>query len=395
MSRRPLEVADVVREHAEAFTAYRNGVISTAERRVLHDIAACRTSILGGHVERCVECGHERIAYNSCRNRHCPKCQGRAREQWLQDREAELLPVGYFHVVFTLPKELHTLARQNRRRVYGILFRTAAEALLQLAADPEHLGAQIGFVAILHTWGQRLDYHPHVHCVVPGGGLSSGGDRWIGCHPRFFLPVRALGRLFRGKFLDQLRQAFQRDEIDLHGALEPLRDADTLQSLFTSLYQKDWFVYVKPPFGGPGHVLRYLARYTHRVAISNARLVGMEDGKVRFRWKDYRRGDRRGVMALAAVEFLRRFLLHVLPDGFTRIRHYGLLANRNRAASLARCRALLATEVAGPPPTTSALAAAEEPLRCPECRRGLMRCVLVFRSGGAGFVAPVPVHDTS
>lgn len=394
MARRPLEVADVVREHGDAFVSHQSGRISTAKRRVLEAIGTCRTAAQGGHVEKCEACGHARIAYNSCRNRHCPKCQGLAREQWLAERQAELLPVGYFHIVFTLPRELSVVALHNPRQVYGLLLRASAEALLQLAADPAHLGAQIGFVAILHTWGQRLDHHPHVHCLVPGGGLAADGSRWIPCSPRFFLPVRALGRLFRGKFLDYLRCAFERGELTLSGPLEQMRDVTTFRSFLGSLYDKEWVVYVKPPFGGPGPVLRYLARYTHRVAISNSRLLGMEDGKVRFRWKDYRCGGRHKVMTLAGVEFLRRFLLHILPDGFMRIRHYGFLANRNRARKLARCRTVLAASAAISPTATTTVANADDRLRCPACQRGQMRCTLVFRCWDAVVLAAI-LQDTS
>ena len=305
------------------------------------DIAACRTAALGGHVEECDRCGHQQIAYNSCRNRHCPKCQATAAAQWLEAREAELLPVEYFHVVFTLPAALGPIALQNPRVVYGLLFRAAAETLQQIAADPKHLGAEIGFLAVLHTWGQNLEHHPHVHCVVPGGGLSPDGSRWVACRPGFFLPVRVLSRVFRGKFLALLRAAFDQGKLSFHGKLGALADAGEFRRRLAASAQTEWVVYAKPPFGGPEQVLKYLARYTHRVAISNRRLVALEDGEVTFHWKDYAHGGGQKTMTLKAIEFIRRFLLHVLPSGFVRIRHYGFLANRVCREKLALCRALL------------------------------------------------------
>ena len=294
-----------------------------------------------GHLEQCDSCGHQRPAYNSCRNRHCPKCQSLARAQWLEDRQAELLPVEYFHVVFTVPEEIAALAYQNKEVVYGILFRATAETLRTIAADPKHLGAEIGFLAILHSWGQNLLFHPHLHCVVPGGGLSADRQRWIACRPRFFLPVRVLSARFRRLFLEYLQAAFDAGQLRFFSSLEHLRDPQAFLQYLAPLRKKKWVVYAKPPFGGPEQVLNYLGRYTHRVAISNNRLLSIDQGKVTFRWKDYRHHDQQKTMTLDAHEFIRRFLLHVLPDGFQRIRHYGFLGHRYRQAKLALCRQLL------------------------------------------------------
>jgi hypothetical protein len=274
-------------------------------------------------VERCGDCGHQRIAYNSCRNRNCPKCQGLARAQWLADRQTELLDVPYFHVVFTVPEAVATIAFQNQTAVYDILFRAASETLRTIAADPRHLGAEIGFLAVLHTWGQNLLHHPHVHCVVPGGGLAPDRSRWVSCRPGFFLPVRVLSRVFRGKFLQRLREAYDRGQLQFHGSLLEQGTSTGFAKLVAESYRTEWVVYAKPPFGGPEQVWKYLARYTHRVAISNTRLLHLENGQVTFRWKDYAAGSRVRTMTLSAAEFLRRFLLHVLPTGFVRIRHYG------------------------------------------------------------------------
>jgi hypothetical protein len=341
MTANPLELADILRAYTPAFLDAYGEATSPEQRRVLRDLARCRTAELGGHVEQCDGCGHQRIAYNSCRNRHCPRCQAAARAEWLDQRAAELLNTPYFHVVFTLPAELGPLALQNQRLVYGTLLQASGQSLLQLARDPQHLGADIGFLSVLHTWGQNLHLHPHVHCVVPGGGISLEGDRWVSCRPGFFLPVRPLGRLFRGKFLAMLQRGYDRGLLGFHGQQQYLADPQAFAALLESCRQTEWVVYAKPPFGGPEVVLKYLARYTHRVAISNARLVKVEDDQVLFRWKDYADGNRQKVMALEAVEFIRRFLLHVVPSGFVRIRHYGLQANRVRAENLARCRALL------------------------------------------------------
>ena len=325
-------------------------------------IETCRTAALGGHVRRCVDCGYAEIAYNSCRNRHCPKCQGHAREAWVAARRAELLPVPYFHVVFTLPAPVGAIAFQNKATVYGILFRAAAETLRVIAADPRHLGAEIGGVAVLHSWGQAMQHHPHVHCIVPGGGLSPDGTRWIACPPGFFLSVKVLGRLFRRLFLERLAQAFNAGALRFFGELAPLAEAEAFAVHCTALRPIDWVVYAKRPFGGPEQVLAYLGRYTHRVAIANSRLVGMADGKVSFRWRDYRREGRNKVMTLDAGEFMRRFLLHVLPTGFHRIRHFGLLANGHRTARLDLCRRLLAAQ----PAAEIAAAIGADPVSKPE-----------------------------
>jgi len=309
-------------------------------------IEACRTPALGGHVEQCGDCGLVRCAYNSCRDRHCPKCQGLARAEWLEARQAELLPVPYFHVVFTLPVPAAEIAFQNKRVVYAILFRAAAEAMRDTAADPRHLGAEIGAVAVLHTWGQALHHHPHLHCIVPGGGLSPDQTHWIACRPGFFLPVRVLSRRFRQLFLAQLQAAFGAGELRFFGALATLAEPDTFAERLGTLQSKEWVVYAKPPFAGPEQVVAYLGRYTHRVAIANSRLIQMADGQVSFTWKDYRQQGKTKVMTLAADEFIRRFLQHTVPDGFHRIRHLGFLANGHRTAKLALCRTLLAA----PPP---------------------------------------------
>jgi len=337
-----LEVADVFRRHSDAYRQAHAGHLGRVERRVMGAITACRTAALGGHVEQCEDCGATRIAYNSCRNRHCPKCQGPARAQWLGARQAELLPVPYFHVVFTMPAQAAEIAFQNKAVVYAILFRCAAETLTTIAADPKHLGAQLGATAVLHTWGQTLQHHPHVHCVVPGGGPSLDNTRWIACRLGFFLPVRVLSRLFRRLFLNALQAAFAADRLGFFGALAPLADPAAFAQRLAQLRQTDWVVYAKPPFGGPQQVLAYLGRYTHRVAIANSRLIALSEGKVSFSWKDYRQSGKAKVMTLEADEFIRRFLLHTLPDGFHRIRHYGFLANGGRSDKLVLCRQLLA-----------------------------------------------------
>ncbi len=333
-----LELADVIRTHLADYFAMYSAITTVEHKRVLGALTACRTAALGGHKNRCDDCGHEEIAYNSCRNRRCPKCQAAARADWLVARSAELLPVPYYHVVFTLPEIIRPLALQNKRIVYDILFQAASKTMLQIAADPKHLGAQIGFLAVLHTWGQNLMLHPHLHCVVPGGGLSPDGLRWVACRDRFFLPVRVLSKVFRGKFIAMLRKANRSNKLRLHGQLTGLRQPEEFERLVSAAVRDDWVVYAKPPFGGPQHVLEYLARYTHRVAISNSRLIAMHDGKVTFRWKDYAEGNRKKTMTLDAAEFIRRFLLHVLPSGFMRIRHFGFLANRSRRSKLERCR---------------------------------------------------------
>jgi Putative transposase/Transposase zinc-binding domain len=351
MTRPRLEVAEIFRRFGPAWRAANEGHLSLAQRRAMRAVELCRTAALGGHVEQCADCAHTRIAYNSCRDRHCPKCQWTAAQAWLEAREAELLPVPYFHVVFTLPAALGALAYQNKARVYGLLLKAAAAALTTIAADPKHLGARIGVTAVLHSWGQTLDHHPHVHCIVPAGGISLDGSRWVACRPGFFLPVRVLSRLFRRLFLESLGEAHAKGEIQIFGDLAGLAEPGSFRACLAAQRRREWVVYAKAPFAGPGQVLAYLARYTHRTAISNSRLVALDSGgQVSFRWKDYRNGRGRPkpkVMRLPAGEFLRRFLLHVLPDGFHRIRHSGLFANGHRAAMLARCRELL--DVPSPP----------------------------------------------
>ena len=339
-----LEVADIFRHHGEAYRQARTGHLGRVERRVMSAIELCRTAALGGHVQQCQDCGAIRVAYNSCRNRHCPKCQGQEREEWLAARQAELLMVPYSHVVFTLPAPAAEIAFQNKAQVYAILFKTAAETLRMVAADPKHLGAEIGVVAVLHTWGQNLHHHPHVHCVVPGGGPSLDGTRWVGCRPGFFLPVRVLSRLFRRLFLQSLQAAFDAGDLGFFGNLAQLAQPTVFAQQLAILRRSEWVVYAKPPFGGPEQVLAYLGRYTHRVAISNSRLVSLIDGRAAFRWKDYRHHHKTKVMTLNVDEFIRRFLLHTLPDGFHRVRHYGFLANGHRQDKLALCRRLLAIE---------------------------------------------------
>jgi hypothetical protein len=343
MNRPTLEVADIIRQHGKDFIESNRSRLTWQQLKVLRAIEHCRTAALGGHLDRCSRCGHRAISYNSCRNRHCPKCLTNARDRWLADRQKELLNVGYFHVVFTLPHELSWLALHNQKVVYRLLFQASAETLLEIAADPKHLGAQIGFLSVLHTWGQTLQHHPHVHCVIPAGGLSPDGKQWI--HPRyngFFLPIRVLSRVFRGKFVAGLKRAFRKGELLFPGSLKALEGERTFAAFQRKLFRKDWVVYAKPPFGGPEHVLHYLARYTHRVAISNHRLIQLADGQVTFRWKDYAHGSKKRKMTITADEFLRRFLLHVLPKGFVRIRFFGFLANRRRRTQLAQCQQLLA-----------------------------------------------------
>jgi len=382
MERPELEVADVFRRYGEAYRQKFGASLSTAQRRVMTAIEVCRTAALGGHVEMCDRCGHLRNSYNSCGDRHCPKCQSLARAEWIQDRQSELLNVPYFHVVFTVPKEIAAIALQNKRTVYGILFHATAETLRLIAADPQHLGAEIGFFAVLHTWGQTLVHHPHLHCVVPGGGLSPDGKRWISCRPDFFLPVRVLSRLFRRLFLKYLQKAFDSGKLRFSASLEALHDPKEFARYLKPAKKSEWYVYAKPPFAGPQQVLDYVGRYTHRVAISNHRLLDIADGHVRFHWKDYRDNNQQKTMDLPAEEFIRRFLLHVLPDAFQRIRYYGFLSNRYREQKLAQCRQLLGMPAPDPKPV-----APEQPgdycdlyeqltgrslRQCPVCHQGRM-----------------------
>jgi hypothetical protein len=341
MDRPPLEVADLVRAAGPAFIARSRTWITWKHVKVLLAIVRCRTAVLGGHLDECTRCGHRAISYNSCRNRHCPKCQAGARERWLEKRRQELLPTPYVHVVFTLPRPLAPLALQNKKVVYDLLFRTSAQTLLEVAHDQKHLGAEIGFFSVLHTWSQKLELHPHVHCVVPAGGLSADRKRWIKPRYAFFLPVKVLSRVFRGKFVAALKRAFQDGQLSFHGDLRLLAQPKTFAAWLRTLFRKDWVVYSKPPFGGPDYVLRYLGRYTHRVAISNHRLVSFADHQVIFRWRDSAHKNEQRRMTLSLDEFLRRFLLHLLPDGFIRIRNFGFLANRRRAAFWPLCFQLL------------------------------------------------------
>ena len=387
MERPKLEVADIFRRYGGAYREKHGASMSVAQRRAMSAIEVCRTAALGGHLERCDECDHERNCFNSCRDRHCPKCQSLARAQWIQDRQSELLDVPYFHVVFTVPEEIAAIACQNKKVVYSILFHTTAETLTTIASDPQHLGAEIGFFAVLHSWGQNLLFHPHLHCVVPGGGPSPDGQRWISCPPNFFLPVRVLSHLFRRLFLESLQKAFDSGKLQFLGRLEPFRDRLTFSRHLAALKEREWVVYAKPPFAGPQQVLDYVGRYTHRVAISNNRLLDIENDQVRFEWKDYRTGGQLKTMTLSADEFIRRFLLHVLPSGFQRIRYYGFLGNRYRQTKLDRCRRLLGMQKA----EQYTESAAEQDYRdryedltgtslrqCPQCQRGRMVLVALL-----------------
>jgi hypothetical protein len=368
MTRPLLEVADIVRAQGNRFIEKHCRWIHWAHRKVLHAIARCRTAALGGHRDQCPRCGYRTISFNSCRNRHCPKCQSGARDKWIAARQNELLAVAYVHVVFTLPHQLCQLALQNKRIIYDLLFRASAETLLEVAADSKHLGAQIGFLSVLHTWGQNLLLHPHVHCVIPAGGLSPDQIRWI--HPRypFFLPVHVLGRVFRGKFVAALKRQFHMGQLTLAGSLQPLQNEKAFRSFLRPLFRQNWVVYSKPPFGGPHHVLGYLARYTHRVAITNHRLVAFQNDQVTFRWKDYAHGNKKRKMTLSAEEFLRRFLLHVLPRGFVRIRFFGFLANRSRTTLLPRCQRLLLDNPRPHAPAVITFSPAQPAcFRCPKC----------------------------
>jgi hypothetical protein len=343
MNRPSLEVADLVRSAGRAFIERNRSWLNRLHLKVLTAIERCRTAALGGHLDECVRCGHRVISFNSCRNRHCPKCQANARDHWLAARERELLPTRYVHVVFTLPHELAPLTLQNKKTVYDLLFRTSAETLWEIARDPKHLGAEIGFFSVLHSWNQKLEFHPHIHCVVPAGGLSADHTRWVATHPQFSLPVAALAKVFRGKFTEALEEAFANGKLGFHGAMKPLGRPKVFAQLLRQTHRKKWVVYAKPPFGGPEHALRYLGRYTHRVAISNHRLVSFDKDHVTFRWRDSAHKNKQRLLTLHVNEFLRRFLLHVLPPGFVRIRHFGFLSTRNRSTLLPLCFRLLQT----------------------------------------------------
>jgi len=364
MTRPPWEVADVIQRGGSRFLDRYRKSLTYPQVKVLNTIARCRTAALGGHRDQCDRCGHQTISYNSCRNRHCPKCQSNARDKWLGARQQELLPAIYYHLVFSVPHRLVPLIWQNQKLLFTLLFEASAVSLLEVAADPKHLGAHIGFLSVLHTWGQILQPHPHIHCVVPGGGLSPDYERWIHSRRNFFLPVRVLSRVFRGKFVAGLQRLFRKNKLRFFGACQPLSGQKGFAAFLRTLFRDDWVVYSKQPFGGPEHVLHYLARYTHRVAISNHRLLDVTDGEVTFRWKDYAHHNKCRKMTLTHEEFLRRFLQHVLPRGFPRIRYFGFLANRRRGLLLPLCRGLL--NVCPPPPVTASTAeSAFHP--CPRC----------------------------
>jgi Putative transposase/Transposase zinc-binding domain len=379
-----LEVADIFRGHGVAWRQLNAGHVSLGQLKVMSAIESCRTAALGGHVARCEDCSHTTIAYNSCRNRHCPKCQGAAAKEWLAERAAELLPVSYYHVVFTLPAPIGDIAYQNKAVIYDLLFKASAEALLTIASDPKHLGARVGVTSVLHTWGSALTHHPHVHMIVPGGGISSDGKRWVSCRPGFFLPVRVLSRLFRRLFLNRLSAAHAAGRLKFFGGCVHLSDAQAFATYLAPLRKTEWVVYSKRPFGGPEAVLAYLSRYTHRVAIANSRLITIDEEGVTFKWKDYRieGPNRYKTMTLATHEFIRRFLIHVLPRGFHRIRHYGLFASTSRAENIARARQLL--NATAPQNETRNAADADEPQTlshpCP-CCGGRMIIIETFERG--------------
>jgi hypothetical protein len=395
VSRPALEVADIFRVHGPAWRKANAGHVSLDQLKVMSAIESCRTAALGGHVARCEKCSHTRIAYNSCRNRHCPKCQGAAAKEWLAEREAELLPVPYFHVVFTLPAQIADIAYQNKAVIYDLLFKASAETMTTIAADPKHLGARIGILSVLHTWGSALTHHPHVHMIVPGGGLSLDGSKWVSCRPSFLLPVRVLSRLFRRLFLEKLVAAHAAGGLQFFGNHAALTDAQAFAGYLAPLRNSEWVVYSKRPFGGPEEVLRYLARYTHRVAISNRRLIALDNSGVTFKWKDYRLEgrERYKVMTLATCEFIRRFLIHVLPSGFHRIRYYGLLASTTRAGNIARARELLAMPLLPIDAIKAASTDANQPQTpqhpCP-CCGGRMIIIERFERGANPHYQPSP-----
>jgi Putative transposase/Transposase zinc-binding domain len=370
----PLEVADLVRSAGRNFIERNRCWLNRLHLKVLTAIERCRTAALGGHLDQCVRCGHRAISFNSCRNRHCPKCQANARDRWLEARQRELLPTRYVHVVFTLPHELAPLALQNKRVMYDLLFRISAETLLEIARDPKHLGAEIGFFSVLHSWNQKLEYHPHVHCVVPAGGLAPDHTHWVPSQRKFFLPGDVLAEVFRGKFREALEEAFAKGELGFHGSMKTFARPKVFAQLLRLTFRKKWVVYLKRPFGGPEHALRYLGCYTHRVAISNHRLVSFADDQVTFRWRDSRHGNKRRLMSLHVNEFLRRFLLHVLPPGFVRIRHFGFLSTRNRSKLLPVCFQLL--EASSPEPVRETCRAEQQThpsWLCPRCQDRMLQ----------------------
>jgi len=403
MSRPVLEVADIVRQHGDALLARYGATLSGAQHRALRAIAVCRTAALGGHITQCDQCGHEVQAYNSCRHRCCPKCHGTAQAAWLASREREVLDTPYVHVIFTLPHHLGPLALQNPRHLYGLLFRAVAQTLQDIAGDPKHLGAEIGGFAVLHTWGQQLHHHPHLHCVLPAGGLALDGAAWVACRPHFFLPVRVLSRRFRRLYLAGLAQLYGQGHLTLTGRCRELAEPPAWRRLLAALRDQEWVVYAKEPIQDPQHVLKYLARYTHRVAISNHRLVALQDGQVTFRYKDYAHGHRLRTLTLEAVEFLRRLMLHVPPHGFHSMRHFGFLANRVRQAKLTHCRALLGhapqpcIQEKGADLTTAEVPVGEPGARCPVCQHGYMQLVqtLYRQSAVWDLAGSMPRLDTS
>jgi hypothetical protein len=387
MSRPPFEVADIIRSAGDAFREQYGNSLTWPQHKVLDAIVRCRTAALGGHRDQCLSCGREAISYNSCRNRHCPKCQSGARDQWLARRQQELLNVGYYHLVFSVPHEMVPLMWQNKRQLFSLLFEASAATVLDVAAAPKHLGAELGFLSILHTWGQTLTPHPHIHCVVPGGGLAPDHSRWIASRSNFFLPVKVLSRVFRGKFVAGLRRLFARRQLRFFGECAPLHEEKYFASFMRQLYRQDWVVYAKPPFGGPEHVLHYLARYTHRVAISNHRLLSVSASEVCFRWKDYAHGGKQRTMTLTPQEFLRRFVQHVLPRGFPRIRYFGWLSNRMRSRILPLCRERLNQAPSAEVPVT----AKQVSLSCTHCQ-GLMQPVEKLSAAQLFFTKQKGVH---
>jgi Putative transposase/Transposase zinc-binding domain len=391
MSRPPLEVADLIRTAGEAFIERSCQWIRWKHVKVLRAIARCRTAALGGHLDECTRCGHRAISFNSCRDRHCPKCQIAARERWIAARQRELLPTPYAHVVFTLPHRLAPLVLQNKKLLYDLLFRSSAETLLEVARNPKHLGAEIGFFSVLHTWSQKLKIHPHVHCVVPAGGFSPDHTRWVRSRDNYFLPKKVLRKIFRGKFVDALEQAFQNDQLRFEGDLKLLAQPKIFAAWLRPLFRQDWVVYLKRPFGGPEHVLQYLGRYTHRVAISNHRLVSCADGRVTFRWRDSAHHNEQKLMTLAIDEFLRRFLLHILPQGFVRIRNFGFLANRRRATLLPLCFGLLgSTQQLQDEQNVSSIKDSSDLWHCPKCA-GPMKVVERLTAAEIQLRSPPPV----
>lgn len=401
MDRPSLEVADVFRTHGETYRQHCGGSMSPEQFRVMRAIETCRTAALGGHVQQCDHCGHQVISYNSCRNRHCPKCQSLDKAKWLQARQAEILPVNYFHVVFTLPDLLAPLALQNKRVIYNLLFQAASQTLLTIAADNKHLGAELGFLAVLHTWGQNLRHHPHLHCLVSGGGLSADMKKWIPCRSQFFLSVRVLSRLFRRLFLALLQQLYDQGKLSFQGSIGHLSSPQNFKKFILSCRKKEWVVYAKPPFGKPEQVLDYLGRYAYRVAITNNRLLALRDGKVSFHWKDYRHNNAIKIMTLEAHEFIRRFLLHILPNGFRRIRYYGFLANRHRAAKIHLCLQLLGQLEKSPHITTAPENEpisfldnqnSEDLLICPVCQKGRMVKIQSLSPWPIFHTRPPPYH---